>query len=302
MPSPSTLFGKVWNRVERVALPFLTPLQTISVGDSLIRLPVRNPLFWIYRAEPRLYDCVTYLAASVEKWRPGSTLVDVGANVGDTLAYFRSGSNLPILCVEGDEEVLPLLEENARRFEQVRIAREFLSDREETLPLRIDKKGWNGTLLPGTAGEGHVRPLRLRTLDALDASLNIGPVGLVKTDAEGYDMKILRGARNLLERDRPVLLFEFNPENLLALGEDPGAFHDYLAELGYVCHVVFDPFGNLLFAPEDGSKGLWLDLFRYAGGPSKCIGHFDICAFHRDDRPKCGAFVAGWRERAGIRF
>ena len=85
------------------------------------------------------------------------------------------------------------------------------------------------------------------TLDAYCASSAVLPK-LVKIDAEGSEVAVLRGARELLSRpDRPAILFEYNP---LAWGETGATARTLLDALpGYSLHYVNDlggqriPFG-----------------------------------------------------------
>jgi FkbM family methyltransferase len=95
------------------------------------------------------------------------------------------------------------------------------------------------------------------TLDAFCASAAALP-HLVKIDAEGSEVAVLRGAQVLLSRpDRPAILFEYNP---LAWGET-GATARTLLDLlpGYSLHYVNDlggqriPFG----APFEAAAISW---------------------------------------------
>ena len=46
------------------------------------------------------------------------------------------------------------------------------------------------------------------TLDSFVAERGIGPVNLIKVDAEGFEHRVLRGAEAILRRDRPRLCLE----------------------------------------------------------------------------------------------
>ena len=287
---------KIWSRIERATL-FLQPsIRTILVGGHPIRIHHSNPLYWSYREDQSLSLFMGHLASCVEQWWPEGSIIDVGANVGDTLALFRSVSHLPVLCVEGDDFAYSFLEKNSRQFPHVRLAKQFLSDRNETVELKLEKKGWNTTLVPVNSTETG-QSLQLLTLDALlDQIPDIQSVKLLKVDAEGYDMKILRGAKDILRTDRPVVLFELNAENIRALDESPGDFFDYLSGLGYFSYLFFDPFGDLLCVLHEPEKERWLDFYRYSADGGR-LSHFDVCCFHHTNHDQAVLFEESWRSK-----
>jgi FkbM family methyltransferase len=48
------------------------------------------------------------------------------------------------------------------------------------------------------------------TLDALCQAGHIGRVGLLKIDVEGHEPKVVRGAAELIRREKPVIFYEYN--------------------------------------------------------------------------------------------
>jgi FkbM family methyltransferase len=70
-------------------------------------------------------------------------------------------------------------------------------------------------------------------LDDLRGEVN--RVDLIKIDAQGAEGRILTGARALLERDHPVILFELWPAGMVAAGTPPADLFSFLAALGYRC-------------------------------------------------------------------
>ena len=65
------------------------------------------------------------------------------------------------------------------------------------------------------------------------------PVSFIKLDVEGAEGLALRGARDLLRTDRPRVLAEINPDQLLKVSGTTAA--DLMAEmdaLGFECRVL----------------------------------------------------------------
>lgn len=97
------------------------------------------------------------------------------------------------------------------------------------------------------------------TLDDFCASVGRFPK-LVKIDAEGSEVAVLRGAQGLLSRpDRPAILFEFNPITLTECGASVHALLNLLP--GYALQYVDDlrgqkvPFGSPI---QDAKKIDWI--------------------------------------------
>jgi hypothetical protein len=64
---------------------------------------------------------------------------------------------------------------------------------------------------------------------------------LVKIDVEGAEPRVMRGARNLLQRKHPAILSELFPEQLHAVSKTTCA--QYIAQMesyGYSCYLLED--------------------------------------------------------------
>jgi FkbM family methyltransferase len=78
----------------------------------------------------------------------------------------------------------------------------------------------------------------VRTLDALLA--HESRVDFIKTDTDGYEHEVLRGAMETIEKHHPMILFELAPDHLRRNGCEPEALFQLLAEHGYRFTDVFD--------------------------------------------------------------
>jgi FkbM family methyltransferase len=269
---------------------------SIMLGGKSIKIHSGNPLCFQYRNNPNYNNSIGILAALVQSRFPKAWVVDVGANVGDTLAIIKGQSSLPVICVEGDAICYDLLQQNARLFDNVHPFRTFLSDQPSTMQIATQKDGWNMTLTQANPGHSG-RPLQFETLDRLVQKLNPpAAVKLMKVDTEGYDLRILRGASDILARDQPVITFELNRENLEPLGDSVGDFFDYLVNLGYHHFILHDAGGRPICALGQHEKSVFLDLYQYSnlGQP---IYYFDISVFHENDKDLFEKFLTAERTK-----
>lgn len=163
---------------------------------------------------------------------PGDTAIDVGANIGYFTVLFadRVGATGHVIAFEPCRHVAELLARSIaeNRFEKrVSLRPAAVGDvpGEMQLAFLSPELGTNSGgsyLLPSkaTAPAGHsIMPVSVVTLDEEELP---GRVALLKIDAEGAEPLVLKGARGLLQRDRPKILAELNPIALRRLGSvDP---------------------------------------------------------------------------------
>lgn len=176
---------------------------------------------------------------------PGDRFIDIGANIGwfAVQAADRVGPNGRVYAFEPRRATFGLLEQSVR--DNGFIARCHLY----RLALGADEN--QGRLLgeSGSTNLGGFRlarddderfenmvsePVEIRTLDSLEIE---GPVTLIKMDVEGAEPSVLTGARNLLKRDRPLILTEVHGPGLRHVsGMDASGFSALAHDLNYRLH------------------------------------------------------------------
>jgi len=165
---------------------------------------------------------------------PKTLALDIGASLGlwtvplGRIVKARDGL---LWCFEPNPENLPWLtsniEDNGLRG-VAEIHPVALGARQGLAHLGPREPGGGNAAI--TAAIGGAVEVEVRRLDDCDFPR---PVSFVKMDVEGFELEVLRGARDLIERDRPVILGEFNPIWLLNRGEDLPAHLQTLTSIGY---------------------------------------------------------------------
>lgn len=150
---------------------------------------------------------------------PNSVFVDVGANVGVyTLALARS---MPVggrvVCFEPNPLNYRRLQEHIalNGLSNVTTENVGVSDRPGRLEVAGADHPGNWTLKTGGPNRFVVT---LTTLDTYFESHPVGRISAIKLDIEGAEAGALRGAKATIERHRPTLLFELNPDLLEVMG------------------------------------------------------------------------------------
>ena len=72
------------------------------------------------------------------------------------------------------------------------------------------------------------------TLDTIAKTYNVGRINFIKIDVDGFEGKVIRGARQTLKAYRPVLFFEISPSLMANNGDDANELIDTLLKLGFV--------------------------------------------------------------------
>jgi FkbM family methyltransferase len=172
---------------------------------------------------------------------PGGTAVDVGGHFGVYSRRFatRVGPTGTVIVVEPFPAAAASLRAWARSTPWCRVVESAASDvADETVVLRVPRlfgivpePALASVVTPNGSADRRVVdvPTSTITLDRLLAGSD--RVDVVKIDVEGHDLRVLRGAVDVLRRLRPVVQFE---------AHDPaatiGAFRELGVELGYtVC-------------------------------------------------------------------
>ncbi len=180
-------------------------------------------------------------------WRevcaPGMRVVDAGANEGlyTTLAARQVGGQGAVLAVEPSSRERARLRANVslNRFSNVAVAEEALADQVGSSVLHLADAHHAGQNTFGDfvydgvdlAGDEVVRTT---TLDELVERHGWPGVDLMKADVEGAEVRLLDGARQVLESSRPVIMLEWQDESLRRQGSSVDEFAARLAAFDYV--------------------------------------------------------------------
>lgn len=135
----------------------------------------------------------------------GAVLFDVGANVGQTLQEFLEAFPDPrIFSFEPSPVTFETLRRQYEGRAGIRLENVALGEREGTAPFHVTRDhSVNDSLIqPTWDARATVLPVRVETLDGYCERQAIEGIDLLKIDAQGYDLKVLRGAERMLRAGR----------------------------------------------------------------------------------------------------
>jgi len=240
--------GWVTNEVGRIAAlaRFLgdgKDVAEVKVGRSTLRFRVRagsaNLGLGSFHVNGELYE-QTELERCRGLVKPGAVIVDVGANIGNHLVYFAKVMRAKkVIPVEPHPEAVKQLLDNVKLNAITCVDKSCLGRGAGEKPGRfklvesVDLA--QASLVPAAAGEIEVAPL--------DELIKV-PVNFLKIDVERLEIGVLKGARGLLAKHRPLMLVEVADPNL-------DAFRALLPELRYAVKSEIEHRGyrNVFLAP-----------------------------------------------------
>lgn len=129
------------------------------------------------------------------------------------------------------------------------------------LTVPVKRSGSYGFGLSHLGADAQARPAEIEavgitTLDEAAQALGIERLDLVKADIEGFELRLVMGARATLARFKPALLLELHDAHLARAGDTLQAAWDALAGLGYRPYAANEAHTPL--AAPHGGDVLWL--------------------------------------------
>ncbi len=193
----------------------MLPSATIQymIGKYPIALPTSHRLP-IYQAEHMLYDrFLPFLCETLAD--PDGLIIDIGANVGDTAYAMAQVCKNKIVCIEAEPSFFNLLCENLDRLPNAK-------SRFQAYEALLGTGQYKGVLVKSDSTASlQVSPEDAYAPQAVpldrfitDTRLSDSRIELIKVDTDGLDADILISGLNIIGRQRPLLFWENQFNNI----------------------------------------------------------------------------------------
>ena len=249
--------------------------QSKQFKNFSITLPATHPLLRFQRNYPRYDKFLPYLANHI---RSGETILDIGANVGDTLAAMVDvNPSAYYVCIEADDTFFNYLLKNTERMRT-----SFPALSVETIQAFVGQSITNVSLLEGhgtkRAAPNLTGTIQANSLDQLIAERAFPVISLLKTDTDGFDYDVLDSGIKSIERDKPILYLECQLDHEFQKQGYRKTF-DQLEKTGYCDWTLFDNFGDCVI--RTSSLPTVFELIEYVwrktgDHAAKTIYYYDI--------------------------
>ena len=237
------------------------------VAARLIGTPLQRPAEWLRkvkgarfrRRHPELVEVFLEADRTEEIFRrvltPATHCIDIGCHIGAFLQRFVA------MAPQGHHYAVEPVPWKARwlrkKFPTVSLLEMALGDTAGTSAFFVDASASAYSGVKVRVQPGRVESLQVdcrRLDDVIPEDANIG---LIKLDVNGGELTVLRGALQLLRRDRPFVLLGCTEGGLADYGFDSDQVHDFLVdEAGFAIYLLKDYL--------NGGEPLSADAFRHS--------------------------------------
>ena len=281
--SRQSVFSRIQSRLVKMAFDYIKPVNPLietSIGNYKIQLPFNHELPFILKHFPFYSTNLARIAKLVNDKYPDLKFIDIGANIGDSVALLRTKATFPILCIEGDNYFFSILQTNAAKFPDVHIAKNYVGEINTELKAASVELGGTAHLMQNGNGENFIIVKKLSAI--LEENPLFQKAKMIKIDTDGFDNKIIRGSVDFISQGKPVIFFEYDPFFLTQQDDDCLSVFSTLLKLGYSKLLLYKNDGEFLLSTDLSNSMLLEDLTHYYTG-RKGVQYCDICAFHSED-------------------
>jgi len=256
------------------------------IGETFLRLPAEHMLPE-HQKSHRLYD--KFLPFITQQLPKDSCVLDIGANVGDSLAAMASSNpDLLYVCIEGEESFYKYLLLNIttllKKFPLLAVqTHQTMISSTKSRKMLIGDDGTRRGVEVATK-EGGVHAV---SIDEVCKGSGLENVRFIKSDVDGWDWDVILSGLEIIRRDKPIMFFEMWVTDNKTL-DNYNKSLQLLAQLGYSHFYVFDCFGSFIMGETDISKisqfGEYL-LRQYNQETTRSIYYIDILCGVKEDVP-----------------
>ncbi len=224
-----------------------------SVCYNILGTKISHSMSWLYHEMRGVHvpeNEQMYMAAVGEHIVPGTTAVDIGANVGSWTGYLsrRVGAKGRVIALEPVPESFRYLKRRCRRLENVQAFNVGLSDAAGTKEMILDPSSYSPTDASITETADHIKnadsrqpiEITVETLDTVLEEAHAKEVSFIKCDVEGHEEKVILGSLRTIVRNNPTIFLEILREKWRENNPAHSPCASMLLDMGYKMWQITD--------------------------------------------------------------
>lgn len=190
--------------------------------------------------KPYEYEMLRTMAEDLEQINPNKdkAILDVGMNIGNHALFFAA-LGYKVIGIEANPKMSQIAKKSVEinGFEdKIKIIEQGVSDKDELLYFKEELPSNFGAMHLEESGIGE--QIKCGRIDELEIN---EPICLIKMDIEGMEAKALRGAKDLISKNKPRIYIEsqlisnFNTNAKIL--ENLGYIHFFMWDMGAPTHL-----------------------------------------------------------------
>ena len=163
----------------------------------------------------------------------GDVVLDIGAFIGDHTIYYSKlvGDNGSVIAFEPNRDSFFCLEHNLKAYKNVELINSAIG-KEYGFVRTVDVLGNIGMnfLIPDNLGGIVIYSLNQMEIDRID---------FIKIDVEGFELDVLIGGKETINKFKPTMLIEINDATLSRQGISRNDIFAWLQENNYIYRNIY---------------------------------------------------------------
>ena len=235
---------RAWSFLRKILIKGLNdPTCSLSIHGRRMKIPLSH-LLPSYLMQFPFYDRLPKRISEFIHQKHGHlNCIDVGANIGDTIASFYIEDTDTFLAIEPNPKFNKLLSDNWGWNKNITLISDICSSGSGEGEFVIQEKNGTASILQAEIGS----KMRKRSLDEILNDYQFAmDINLIKIDTDGHDFEVLEGANNVISQNLPVVLFECDAFGNTNYVQDCLRTLKRFKQYGYNYFLLYNNFGNLM--------------------------------------------------------
>jgi FkbM family methyltransferase len=225
---------------------FLRVAKSLSIADKTYKKRLHNnfcmllnptehiqqQLFWYGCYEKELGDLLKKML------RPNDVFIDIGANIGYfSLLSATVSPSVKVISFEPVKDLFQKMNENlsingSKNIVAINAAIGEMNEQRELYLSTPDNLGMSSFHQPENYS-GRKEKVEVIAFDDWFKTSGLTKIDLIKLDVEGSELAALKGMNAVLEKQKPALIVEINPQTLSLFGVKPLNIYNYLNQFSF---------------------------------------------------------------------
>jgi FkbM family methyltransferase len=193
---------------------------------------IQQQLFWYGCYEKELGDLLKKML------RSNDVFIDIGANIGYfSLLSANVSPSVKVISFEPGKDLFQKMKENfsindSKNIVAINAAVGEINEERELFLSDANNLGMSSFHQPENYS-GRKEKVVVITIDDWYKTSGLGKIDLIKLDIEGSELAALKGMSAVLEKQKPALIVEINPEILSLFDLKPLDIYNYLNQFNF---------------------------------------------------------------------